>query len=226
MIPWSPSSSVGDYLKAIWESAEAGPASTKEVAERLSVSKASVTNMFARLREMGLVEYERYRGASLTEEGRSEAMRLVRRHRLIETFLLEHLGYAWEEVHGAAERLEHAVSDEFTERLAELLGHPERDPHGDPIPAADLTIAAEDSRPFGEAVEGERVRISRVSEDPVVLTYLGECGLVPGRRVEVTEVRAVDGVVGLEDESGTRHFLGRPLTGSILVQKVGRGDRS
>ncbi|QIN84499.1 MarR family transcriptional regulator [Rubrobacter tropicus] len=91
-IPRSPSSSVGDYLKAIWESAEAGPASTKEVAERLSVSKASVTNMFARLREMGLVEYERYRGASLTEEGRVEAHGLIRRHRLIETFLLEHLG--------------------------------------------------------------------------------------------------------------------------------------
>src|SRR5215212_10207302 len=124
-MPRSPSSSVGDYLKAIWECAEEEAASTKDVADRLSVSPASVTNMFARLREMGLVEYERYRGATLTERGRSEALRLVRRHRLIETFLLEHLGYAWQEVHNEAERLEHAVSDGFTERLAELLGHPD-----------------------------------------------------------------------------------------------------
>src|SRR5215216_138746 len=120
----SPSSSVGDYLKAIWELAvDSGEvASTKGVAERLSVSAASVSNMFARLQEMGLVEHERYRGATLTERGRREALRLVRRHRLIETFLLEHLGYDWQEVHKEAERLEHAVSDAFTDRLAELLG--------------------------------------------------------------------------------------------------------
>lgn len=86
--------------------------------------------MLGRLQEMGLVRYERYRGASLTERGRNEALRLVRRHRLIETFLLEHLGYSWQEVHEEAERLEHAVSDKFTERLAELLGHPDRDPQG------------------------------------------------------------------------------------------------
>ena len=147
-IPRSPSSSVGDYLKAIWECAEEGAASTKDVADRLSFSYASVTNMFARLREMGLVEYERYHGASLTEEGLSEALRLVRRHRMIETFLLDQLGYSWEEVHEEAEQLEHAVSDRFTERLAELLGHPDYDPHGDPIPAADGTLEADGSFPL------------------------------------------------------------------------------
>ena len=99
------SSSVGDYLKAILEVGGSGAASTKDVADRLSVASASVTNMFARLQEMGLVEYERYRGASLTQRGREEALRLVRRHRLIETFLLEHLGYSWQEVHEEAERL-------------------------------------------------------------------------------------------------------------------------
>jgi DtxR family transcriptional regulator, Mn-dependent transcriptional regulator len=99
-----------------------GAASTKGVADRLSVSPASVSNMFARLQEMGLVEYERYRGATLTERGRKEALRLVRRHRLIETFLSEHLGYDWQEVHDEAEWLEHAVSDGFTGRLAEFLG--------------------------------------------------------------------------------------------------------
>src|SRR5215211_7186342 len=99
-----PSASVGDYLKAIWEHSREGAASTKEVADRLAISSASVSNMFVRLQEMGLADYERYRGASLTEAGREEALRLVRRHRLIETFLLEHLGYSWQEVHEEAEK--------------------------------------------------------------------------------------------------------------------------
>ena len=225
----SPSSSVEDYVKAIWELAGAsgGAVSTKEVAGRLCVSSASVSAMFGRLRGMRLVEYERYRGATLTDAGRAEALRLVRRHRLIETFLVEHLGYPWEEVHGEAERLEHAVSNAFTERLAELLGHPARDPHGDPIPGADGTLAAEDSRPLVESAVGDVVRITRVEEEePAALAYLGERGLVPGRRVEVTEVRAVDGVVGVEDEDGDRHFLGRPLAGSIVVQDGALSGRS
>src|SRR5215216_6449607 len=170
-----PSASVGDYLKAVWETAGSGSASTKGVADRLSVSSASVTNMFARLQGMGLALYERYYGASLTETGCAEALRLVRRHRLIETFLLEHLGYSWEEVHEEAERLEHAVSDEFTERLAELLGHPDRDPHGAPIPAVDGTLEPDDSYPLDTAKAGERVLISKVvHRDTTALTYLGE----------------------------------------------------
>jgi DtxR family Mn-dependent transcriptional regulator len=169
-----PSSSVGDYLKAIWEISRSGAASTKEVANRLSVSSASVTNMFGRLQEMGLVRYERYRGASLTRRGLVEALRLVRRHRLIETFLLEHLGYSWQDVHEEAERLEHAVSDKFTERLAKLLGHPDRDPHGDLIPAADGTFASERSKPLSETEAGQRVHIIRVSDESTsVLNHLG-----------------------------------------------------
>ncbi len=160
-----PSSSVGGYLKAIWEIARLGAASTSDVATRLSISSASVTNMFGRLQEMGLVEYERYRGASLTERGHAEALRLVCHHRLIETFLLKHLGYSWQEVYEEAERLEHAVSDTFTERLAELLGHPEYDPHGDPIPAADGTLVHESSYPLSESPVGCRVRISRIGDE-------------------------------------------------------------
>jgi DtxR family transcriptional regulator, Mn-dependent transcriptional regulator len=214
-----PSASVGDYLKAVWETAGSGAASTKGVADRLSVSSASVTNMFARLQEMGLALYEPYRGASLTGRGRAEALRLVRRHRLIETFLLEHLGYSWEDVHEEAERLEHAVSDEFTERLAELLGHPDRDPHGAPIPASDGTLPPEDSRPLSGTDAGGRVVVSRVeNRDPAVLAYLRGCGLVPGRPLRVTEVRALDGVVTAEDEDGVSHALGAPLARSILVR--------
>ena len=216
-----PSTSVGDYLKAIWEVGGSGAASTKDVADQLSVASASVTNMFARLQEMGLAKYERYRGASLTERGREEALRLVRRHRLIETFLLEHLGYSWQEVHEEAERLEHAVSDGFTERLAAFLGHPDQDPHGAPIPAADGTLAAEESFPLDEVPVGDCVRISRVKhEDAAVLSFLGERELVPGRLVEVKEVRALDGVVTVEDEDGVLHSLGRPLVDLIFVRGV------
>jgi DtxR family Mn-dependent transcriptional regulator len=212
---------VGDYLKAVWELAETDAASTKQIADRLSVAPASVTNMLGRLREKGLVEYEPYRGALLTNRGREEALRLVRRHRLIETLLLEHLGYSWQEVHEEAERLEHAVSDAFTERLAEFLGHPGHDPHGDPIPAADGTMPPEDSRPLGEAEVGERVLVSRVDHrDTAVLAYLEERGLVPGRLLEVREVRALDGVVVVEDEDGNAHALGESLARSIYVRQA------
>jgi len=216
----SPSSSVGDYLKAVWELAvdAEGAASTKSVATRLSVSPASVTNMFARLQEMGLVRYERYRGATLTEGGRKEALRLVRRHRLIETFLLEHLGYDWQDVHDEAERLEHAVSDGFTEHLAELLGHPDHDPHGDPIPSAEGTLKVDDSFTLSQAVAGQRLRISKVrDEDAAKLDYLGERNLVPGRWLSIREVRALDGVVIVEDEEAEVYALGEPLARSIFV---------
>jgi len=213
------STSVGDYLKAIWSVAGTGSASTNALSERLSVAPASVSNMFVRLQEMGLARHERYHGASLTDSGRVEALRLVRRHRLIETFLLEHLGYHWQEVHDEAERLEHAVSDGFTERLAEFLGHPQHDPHGDPIPAADGTLVPEDSFPLAEAASGTRVRISRVRDDDApMLDYLEDRGLVPGRPLSVLEVRALDGVVTIEDERGKTHALGEPLARSVFVR--------
>ena len=214
------SSSVGDYIKAIWDLGGVGSASTKDVADRLLVSPASVSNMFVRLQEIGLAEYERYQGASLTERGRVEALRLIRRHRLIETFLLEHLGYDWQEVHDEAERLEHAVSDGFTERLAQLLGHPDRDPHGDPIPSAEGTLEADDSFALSQAVAGQQLRISKVrDEDAAMLDYFGDRNLVPGRWLRIGEVRALDGVVIVEDEEGKVYSLGEALARSIFVRK-------
>jgi DtxR family transcriptional regulator, Mn-dependent transcriptional regulator len=216
-----PSSSVGDYLKAILELSREGAASTKDVADRLSVSAASVSNMFVRLQEMGLADYERYRGASLTQAGRVEALRLLRRHRLIETFLLRSLCYSWEDVHAEAERLEHSVSDGFTERLAEFLAHPTHDPHGDPIPAADGSLEPDDSFPLSVAAAGQRVRIYRVGdEEAAKLAYLEEHGLTPGRLLKVKEVRAVDGVVTVEDAEGETRILGEPLAGSIFVRSA------
>ena len=213
------SSSVGDYIKAIWDLGGVGSASTKDVADRLMVSPASVSNMFVRLQEMSLVEYERYQGASLTERGRVEALRLIRRHRLIETFLLEHLGYDWQEVHDEAERLEHAVSDGFTERLAAFLGHPDHDPHGGPIPSPEGILEADDSFPLSQAVAGRRLRIYKVSdEDAAMLDYLGDRNLVPGRLVTVREVRDLDGVVIVEDEEAEIYALGEPLARSMYVR--------
>jgi len=213
------STSVGDYLKAIWSVSGTGSASTNALSERLSVAPASVSNMLVRLREMGFVDYEPYYGASLTESGRREALRLVRRHRLIEGFLFEHLGYPLTDLHDEAERLEHAVSDGFTERLAQFLGHPDRDPHGDRIPSAEGTLEPDDSFRLSEAEATQRVLISKVSdEDASTLDYLGERGLVPGRRLVVREVRRLDSVVTVEDEEGRVHSLGGPLASSISVR--------
>jgi DtxR family Mn-dependent transcriptional regulator len=215
------STSVGDYLKAIWSVAGTGSASTNALSERLSVAPASVSSMLVRLREMGFADYEPYYGASLTESGRREVLRLVRRHRLIETFLLEHLGYSLTDLHEEAERLEHAVSDEFTERLAQLLGHPKHDPHGDPIPAADGTLEEEEERPLSESEPGSRVRVSRVEDrDNSALSYLADRGLIPGKPLLIKEVRALDGVVSVEDEEGNTHTLGHPLASSIFATSI------
>jgi DtxR family Mn-dependent transcriptional regulator len=146
-------------------------------------------------------------------------LRLVRRHRLIETFLLEHLGYDWQEVHEEAERLEHAVSDGFTERLAALLGHPDHDPHGDPIPSAEGTLEVDDSFALSQSASGQWLRISKVrDEDAAMLDYLGDRNLIPGTRLRVREVRALDGVVIVEDEEAEVFALGEPLARSIFVR--------
>jgi DtxR family Mn-dependent transcriptional regulator len=135
-------------------------------------------------------------------------------------FLLGQLGYSWEDVHEEAEQLEHAVSDTFTERLAELLGHPDHDPHGEPIPAADGTLEQDGSFPLPAAAVGQRVLIARVEETAPLLAYLGERGLVPGRLLTVEEVRALDGVITVADEDGATHSLGAPLAGALFVRSA------
>ena len=216
-----PSSSVGDYLKAVWELAE------DSGGRRLDQGCGGAALRLAcfglkHVREVtgnGPRQVRALQGATLTERGRKEALRLVRRHRLIETFLLEHLSYDWQEVHDEAERLEHAVSDGFTWRLAELLGHPDHDPHGDPLPSAEGTLEVEDSFTLSRAVAGQRLRIAKVrDEDAAMLDYLGERNLVPGRWLSVREVRALDGVVIVEDEEVEVYALGEPLARSIFVR--------
>jgi DtxR family transcriptional regulator, Mn-dependent transcriptional regulator len=153
-----------------------------------------------------------------------EALRLLRRHRLIETFLLKCLGYSWDEVHEEAESLEHSVSDAYTERLAEFLGYPEHDPHGDPIPAKDGTLEPDDSFPLSEAAASQRVRVYRVGpEDAPTLAVLEGSGLLPGKVLTVREVRALDGVVSVEGEDGETRTLGGPLADSVFVRSAFEG---
>ncbi|MGH1547672.1 metal-dependent transcriptional regulator [Leifsonia poae] len=177
-MPVSDLSSVAqDYLKIIWSATEWSdePVTVKQLSERMGVRAATVSDGIRRLSEQGLVAHERYGGVELTDAGRRHAVAMVRRHRLIETFLVEELGYGWDEVHDEAEVLEHAVSDGLIDRLDRRLGYPDRDPHGDPIPTADGTPRRPDAVPLLSAPVGAAVAVVRISDaDPAVLRQLAE----------------------------------------------------
>jgi DtxR family Mn-dependent transcriptional regulator len=208
--------SVEDYLKAIYQlSPEGRAASTSEIAHLLALSPPSVTGMVKRLSEHGLLEHIPYRGVQLTEEGRRAALRMVRRHRLIEAYLVEFLGYSWDTVHEEAERLEHAVSDTLVERMASALGNPVVDPHGDPIPAADGSIQELSCTPLSDIPVGETVEVHRVhASEPERLRYIASLGLVPGARVTVVDRQPFDDLVTIE-VAGQQHVIGREL-GHVL----------
>ena len=182
-MPPPASSAVEDYLKAVYalETRLEGPVPTNALAERLGVTPGSVSGMLRRLDELGLLEHERYRGVTLTAEGRRVALRTLRNHRLLELLLVEMLDVPWDRVHGEAELLEHVLSDELAERIAAKLGNPEFDPHGDPIPSSDLDLTERETRSLEDVDVGETVAFVRVSDaDPAMLRYLSERGIVPG----------------------------------------------
>lgn len=208
--------SVEDYLKAIYQlSPEGRPASTSEIAHLLALSPPSVTGMVKRLSEHGLLEHVPYRGVQLTDEGRRAALRMVRRHRLIEAYLVEFLGYSWDTVHEEAERLEHAVSDTMVERMATALGNPEVDPHGDPIPSADGFVQELSCTPLTDVPVGQTVEIHRVHESqPERLRYIASLGLKPGVQVTVLDRQPFDDLVTIE-VAGQQHVIGREL-GHVL----------
>lgn len=187
---------IEDYLKIIYELAEAGRlASTSQIAEMLQVSPASVSEMLKKLAgaHPPLVVYHKHRGVALTFEGEQIALEILRHHRLIELYLHRVLGYGWDEVHAEADRLEHVISEAFEERIALALGDPQRDPHGDPIPSRELRLPEETDRRLSELRAGERAVIRRVrSSDGALLGYLEQHGLVPGARLEVLEVSPFD----------------------------------
>lgn len=209
---------VEDYLKAIYAfEREGGAAATNDIAQRLSIAPASVSGMVQRLADQGLVEYERYRGARLTSAGRRAALRTLRRHRVIEAYLVRALGYGWDGVHEEAERLEHAASDTLIDRMAEAIGEPLTDPHGAPIPTREGTIDETPHQSLADAVVGTRARVVRVGdEDPGMLRYLDSLGLRPGTEVILTNRAPFDGPLTIEVGSATRQ-VGAALAARVLV---------
>jgi DtxR family Mn-dependent transcriptional regulator len=203
------SRSVEDYLKVIYSLCESGEtATTSAIAEALEVQPASVTGMVKRLAEAGLLEHVPYKGVLLTEGGTREALRILRRHRILETYLMEQLDYSWEEVHREAERLEHAASDELVERMASALEHPSHDPHGAPIPTAGGEIETIDSFTLAEVAPTEEAQVRAVrDEDSEDLRAAEEAGLLPGARVRVVARKRVPPTVYLEVADVT----GKPL---------------
>ncbi len=214
------SSAVQDYAKAIYalQSRSGGePVATNDLAARLSVTPASASAMARKLADLGLVDLEPYRGVTLTEEGKRVALEVLRHHRLLELYLAETLGYRWDEVHAEAERLEHHVSEELEARMDSALGHPTRDPHGDPIPGRDGTIAAVPAKRLLDLEPGEPAVVVRVSDrSPEQLRFLGELGMRPGVAVAVLERLPFEGPIRVQVEDQV-HVIGRPLAAAVNV---------
>ena len=188
----SHSRAVEDYLKAIFKLQEGGEAvSTTALASRLDRSAASVTNMVKSLAEQGLLQHEPYRGVRLTPRGEATALGIIRRHRVIETYLIEKLGYTWDGVHQEAERLEHAASDDLVDRMARAIGDPIEDPHGAPIPSPDGVMRLRDLAVLSDLPVGARAIIREVSDaDSERLRRLASSGFLLGTRDEVEEASA------------------------------------
>lgn len=214
------SEAVEDYVKAIYALAqrEDGAVSTTAVAERLEVTPASVSGMVKKLADRGLVEHSPYHGVRLTPGGERLALEVMRHHRLLELFLVEHLGVPWDRVHAEAETLEHVLSEDLEARIAAKLGHPTHDPHGDPIPTADLVIDEGQTRSIAELSAGQRGRFVRVSDsDPAMLRYLDERGIHLGDRFEVIDRQPFGGPVSV-CFGDRQHALGGQLAAAMRVE--------
>jgi DtxR family transcriptional regulator, Mn-dependent transcriptional regulator len=217
---------VEDYLKAIFElTAAYGRVSTTQLADRLNITPASVTGMLQRMAaaDPSLVEYQKHRGVLLTEAGQAIALEIIRHHRLLELFLHQTLGYSWDEVHEEADRLEHVISEDFEERMAQALGNPSHDPHGEPIPTRDLQLPPSSETRLSELRPGQEATVDRVdAKDLVLLRYLSEIGLTPNAEVSILDYSSFDGNLHLqvEGQKGTI-VLGPGVTGRIFVEESG-----
>ena len=215
--------SVQDYLKNIYELTAGGEnASTNALAEKLDVKPASVTVMVQKLAmtRPALVDYQKHQGVTLTEAGKKAALEVIRHHRLLETWLVRTLGYSWDEVHDEAERLEHVISEDLERRMAAAMGNPVRDPHGEPIPTAELSMPRDDSTPLSSLRPKQEAVIQWVrSEDANLLRHLESLGIVPGVRIEAREYSAFDH--NLTIKIGTKlPVLGLDVTSKIFVEVV------
>ena len=210
-----------DCLKAVYELERAGDGAavtTNDLAHRLALAAASVTGMVKRLAGQGLIDHARYRGVRLTEQGRRTALRTLRRHRVIETYLVSVLGFGWDRVHEEAERLEHSASDELVDRMAAALGNPAVDPHGAPIPTRDGGIAEGPAgRALSDVAPGEHGRIARVEdEDAEQLRYLASLGIRPGVEFELVERAPFGGPLTVRI-AGVPRQLGPQLAAHVVV---------
>ena len=212
---------VEDYLKAIYALGRGTSAvATNDIAQRLLIAPASVSGMVRRLSEQGLLSYERYRGVKLTERGRRAALRTLRRHRIIESYLSKALSYPWDRVHAEAERLEHAASDELVDRMASAIGEPNVDPHGAPIPSREGLVDETEYFPLAELGAGLGVRVVRVSDgDPEMLRYLGEIGIIPGAELLIVSKAPFSGPITLRI-GATLQSIGPSLAAQVLVEPL------
>ncbi len=219
-----PTSTVEDYLKAILleEEREPGTAvATGRLATLVAVTPGTVTAMLKTLADSGLVAYEPYAGAQLTTAGRQLALHVLRRHRLIELFLVQIAGLDWSEVHDEAERLEHAVSVRLIERMDEMLGHPTVDPHGDPIPTAGLKVRTLDYSTLAAAEIGVRYRVARIADQSTEFLRLVEkVGLRPGKKVRLADRDEAADTLEIELDRGRRASLGLRAAEKIFVERV------
>ena len=217
--------SAEDYLKVIYRLSLEGPATTSHIAQALDLAPPSVTGMVKRLSEQGLLEHEPYKGVLLTTEGRRVALRIVRRHRLIEAYLVAFLGYAWDTVHEEAERLEHAVSDSLVERMATALGNPRFDPHGDPIPAPDGSMAELVYIPLPELALDRPAVVRRVNTgQPDQLRYIASFGLKPGTEVTVVKREPFRGPLTVK-VGAKQHVLGHEIAALLLCAPAEKARR-
>lgn len=209
-----------DYLKAIYRlEARSSPVSTSDLAEALGRAAPSVTNMIKGLAARGLVDHHPYHGVRLTPTGRSAALSILRRHRVLEAYLIEELGYAWDDVHEEAERLEHAASDDLIDRMAESIGQPERDPHGSPIPEASGEVATRPAMLLAEAPEGETLVVNEVQDRmPACLREAAEAGLFPGTTVSVRGTGPREGTLDVLVD-GTPRIVSRAVAGAVSVRR-------
>jgi DtxR family transcriptional regulator, Mn-dependent transcriptional regulator len=217
------SPAIEDYSKAIYalEQRFAEPVSTNALAERLGVTPASASGMVKRLGELGLVTHQRYRGVSLTDAGRRLALEVIRHHRLLELYLVKDLGVPWDRVHQEAEVLEHVLSEELEELIAAKLGHPTHDPHGDPIPTAELTIDEPPTDTLDSLPSGARATFVRISDsDPEMLRYLADRGIAPGDVFEVVDRQPFGGPLFVRFGSDV-HPLGGQLALAMRVEVAG-----
>jgi DtxR family Mn-dependent transcriptional regulator len=220
------SSNVEDYLKTIYNlSAETDAASTSAIADVLGVAAGSVTGMIKRLAEQGLVEHVPYYGARLTQSGEQQAVSLIRRHRILELFLVEVLGYTWDRVHAEAERLEHAVSDELIDRMAQVLGFPSADPHGAPIPASGQAFVDRKYPTLDKLAVGCSAAVRRVrDEDPAALRYLAELNMTPGTELTLNERGPFNGPLYIT-VGDKQHIVSPELARSVQVEMLKQATR-